>query len=83
MHAYIYHLFIYSHLRPYNHCGLYVCLSQVFDAVKTRHPATESVLFPDMAHGWVPRADIKTNPDAARDVNLALTLMADYFSKHL
>ena len=44
------------------------------DTVKTKN-------FPDMTHGWVPRGDI-SDPNVKRDVQLAMTEAASYFSQN-
>uniref|UniRef100_A0A2P2I639 Protein AIM2-like n=1 Tax=Hirondellea gigas TaxID=1518452 RepID=A0A2P2I639_9CRUS len=38
--------------------------------------------FPDMTHGWVPRADVTTE-NGKRDVRLAMEMSIDFLKKHL
>jgi len=42
----------------------------------------ETVVFPDMVHGWVPRGDL-TNPNVARDVKKAMEISIKYLQRIL
>ena len=46
-------------------------------------PASKSVEFPDMAHGWVTRGDVANDPAIARDVDLAMKMTKDFLDAHL
>lgn len=46
------------------------------------NPASRSVLFPDMAHGFTTRGDLN-DEKIARDNAEFIRLMTDYFNEHL
>eukprot|EP00941_MAST-03F_sp_MAST-3F-sp1_P003855 g3855.t1 len=55
---------------------------EVVMAIRNSGQKCETVEFPEMMHGWVPRGDAK-DAKVARDVNKALDLVSNFFKSNL
>lgn len=55
---------------------------EVFDAIVSNAPASKSILFPDMQHGFASRGDL-SDPNTNRDVLIATELIVQFFREHL
>mmetsp|Transcript_12751 Transcript_12751/g.12408 ORF Transcript_12751/g.12408 Transcript_12751/m.12408 type:complete len:265 (+) Transcript_12751:63-857(+) len=56
---------------------------EIYEALTKSSPGSQVLdQFPEMKHGWVTRGDM-TIPETARDVHLALTIIADFCKKNL
>lgn len=53
-----------------------------YQSLHARVPATETLDFPEMMHGWVPRGDA-SKPEVARDVQRAMEAMLAYINKNM
>jgi hypothetical protein len=56
--------------------------SQILDNLVANNPASRSVRFADMQHGWTTRGDL-SDEKIARDNEEFIRLMTDYFNEHL
>jgi len=53
----------------------------LLEAIKSKFETSDSIDFPEMKHGWVPRGDI-TDAATARDCELAINAALAFFAKH-
>jgi dipeptidyl aminopeptidase/acylaminoacyl peptidase len=58
----------------------YLVGGAMYTAMKKHNPETETILFKDVQHGWVPRGDL-TNPIIKENVEAALDRAYAYFAK--
>jgi dienelactone hydrolase len=54
----------------------------MFQALKKNNPDSETHLFKDVVHGWVPRGDLN-DPVVKENVELAMSRTYAYFAKFL
>lgn len=60
----------------------YLPEGEIYEIVKANSPASQSVPFPEMNHGWSSRGDMAKEA-VRRDVQKAMDLTIEYFTAHL
>ena len=61
---------------------IFIGCNQIFERLVSNNPASKTVLFPDMTHGWSIRGDV-SDANTSRDVSKCYSLMEEFLKEYL